>query len=91
MSGGPSTAPARSAIGWDLSLLGLATHLASGAAVDPQESAAWSASDEGKRFMTLSGALWGEAAVAAGDDAADAQAAADRTTAFYTGAEPAAS
>jgi len=41
--------------------------------------------------MTLSGTLWGEAAVAAGDDAADAQAAADRTTAFYTGAEPAAS
>jgi len=29
--------------------------------------------------------------VAAGDDPADAQAAADRTTAFYTGAEPAAS
>jgi len=83
--------PGAVGVGWDLSLLGLATHLASGAAVDPQESTAWSASDEGKRFMTLSSRLWAEAAVAAGDDAAAAHAAADRTTAFYTDAEPAAS
>ena len=86
-----SYGPGAVGIGWDLGLLGLATHLASGEAVDPQASEAWSASEDGKRFMTLSGGLWGEAAVAAGDDPADAQAAADRTTAFYTGAEPAAS
>jgi uncharacterized protein YndB with AHSA1/START domain len=83
--------PGAVGVGWDLGLLGLATHLTAGAAVDPPEVAAWTESDDGQRFMSLSSRLWGEASVAAGADAAEAQAAADRTIAAYTGAEPAAS
>jgi hypothetical protein len=64
--------------------MGLATHLSSGRAVNPNESAAWAVSDQGKQFMSLSSQRWCDASVAAGTDQADAQAAADRTTAAYT-------
>jgi len=67
--------------------MGLATHLMSGKSVDPQEFAAWSASEEGKQFVSLSSLKWCDASVVAGTDRAEAQAAADRTTAFYTGAD----
>ncbi|MGI8329196.1 SRPBCC family protein [Actinomadura scrupuli] len=80
--------PGAVGIGWDMGLAGLALHLASGAAVDPAESAAWSTSDEGRRFMSLSSQGWCEADIAAGADRAAAQAAADRTIAAYTGAAP---
>ena len=72
-------------VGWDLSLSALALHLSSGAALDPQEAEAWMTSDEGKAFMTLSSQEWCEANIAAGTAEADAHAAAERTTAFYTG------
>lgn len=75
--------PGAVGIGWDLGLLGLATHLSSGSVVDRQEAVAWTASDEGRRFMELSSRLWGEANVAAGAAAAEAREAADRTTAAY--------
>jgi hypothetical protein len=71
-----------------MGLMGLAMHLSSGAAVDPEESAAWSTSEEGRRFMSLSSQDWCEADIAAGADRAQAQAAADRTTAAYTGGAP---
>jgi uncharacterized protein YndB with AHSA1/START domain len=77
--------PGAVGIGWDLSFLGLAIHLSSGEAVDRQESMAWTTSDEGRRFMSLSSQEWCDASVAAGADADDAQAAAGRTTAAYTG------
>ncbi|HEX3623661.1 MAG TPA: SRPBCC family protein [Acidimicrobiales bacterium] len=79
--------PAATGVGWDLGLLGLATHLASGADVDHDAAMAWSASDEGRRFIALSSQRWCDADVAAGADPADAQAAADRTTAAYTGGQ----
>jgi uncharacterized protein YndB with AHSA1/START domain len=80
--------PGAVGVGWDLGLLGLAMHLESGKSRDPQEAAAWSASDEGRRFMSLSSQRWGDASIAAGTDRAAAQAAADRTTAAYTATEP---
>jgi uncharacterized protein YndB with AHSA1/START domain len=80
--------PGAVGIGWDMGLMGLAMHLSSGAAVDPEESAAWSTSEEGRRFMSLSSQDWCEADIAAGADRAQAQAAADRTTAAYTGGAP---
>ena len=52
------------------------------------DEAAFATSPEGKAFMTGSSEAWGQAAVAAGTDRDAAQAAAQRTTAFYTG-EPA--
>jgi uncharacterized protein YndB with AHSA1/START domain len=78
--------PGATGIGWDLSLLGLASHLSSdGGGVKPEESMAWMASDEGRQFMTTSSERWYEASVAAGTDPAAARAAADRTIAAYTG------
>jgi uncharacterized protein YndB with AHSA1/START domain len=74
-------------VGWDLTLMGLFLHLASRHAVDASEVAAWSSSDDGKRFMTLSSESWCEAHIASGEPAADARTAAARTTAAYTDAE----
>jgi uncharacterized protein YndB with AHSA1/START domain len=83
--------PGAVGVGWDLGLLGLAIYQSSGKILDPQEVAAWSASAEGKQFMSLSSQAWCDASVAAGTDKLQAQAAADRTTAFYTPADPRAS
>jgi uncharacterized protein YndB with AHSA1/START domain len=80
--------PGAVGVGWDLGLMSLGIHLTSGQRVDPAEVAAWSASAEGKQFMSRSSQQWGEASVAAGTDTAQAHAAADRTTAFYTAEEP---
>ncbi|MBM0232911.1 SRPBCC family protein [Micromonospora sp. STR1_7] len=79
--------PGAVGVGWDLGLLGLATYLSGdGSGVRPEDSAEWVASDEGRRAMDLSSRLWGEASIAAGTDPDEARAAAERTTAFYTGA-----
>lgn len=77
--------PAATGVGWELGLLGLALHLASGGSFDPADGAAWAASAEGRRMMALSAAAWGEAAIAAGEEPGEARAAAERTRAFYTG------
>jgi hypothetical protein len=53
--------------------------------VDPATVAGWPASEEGHRFLAASSDAWYEASVAFGTDPAGARAAADRTTAFYTG------
>lgn len=81
--------PGAVGIGWDSILLGLALHLSSGDSMDPQESAAWTMSDEGKRFMTLSSQRWCDASIADGADPAAAAAAANRVTAAYTTPVPA--
>jgi uncharacterized protein YndB with AHSA1/START domain len=80
--------PGAVGVGWDMGLLGLATHLSTGAPVNRQEVAAWMASAGGRQFMTASSERWCEADIAAGADEAGARAAADRTTAAYTGAGP---
>jgi uncharacterized protein YndB with AHSA1/START domain len=72
-------------IGWDLSLWGLALHLASGAAVDHEAVEAWSAGEDGRAFMSRCGDCWYDAEVAGGADPAEARARADRTVAFFTG------
>jgi len=79
--------PGAVGVGWDLALIGLTVHLASGGSRDPHEVMAWSTSEEGRRFMSASSERWRDASVAAGTDRAAAEAAADRTTAFYTGSE----
>ncbi|GAA0371379.1 SRPBCC family protein [Microbispora corallina] len=77
--------PGAVGVGWDMGLLGLALHLTSGGLPDRDEVNAWVASEDGRRYMTLSSQLWGEASAASGTDPDEARAAADRTTAFYTG------
>ncbi|HYD45061.1 MAG TPA: SRPBCC family protein [Phenylobacterium sp.] len=73
--------PGAVGIGWDLSLIALARHLAG----EPYDEAAFSASDEGKAFIHGSGEGWREADIASGEDAAAATERAARTVAFYTG------
>ncbi|SDY96322.1 Uncharacterized conserved protein YndB, AHSA1/START domain [Micromonospora pattaloongensis] len=77
--------PGAVGVGWDLGVIGLTLHLASGQPVDPAEVAAWTTSDEGRRFISLTSDRWREASAAAGTDPEQARAAAQRTTAFYTG------
>jgi uncharacterized protein YndB with AHSA1/START domain len=70
-------------IGWDLTLLGLGEHLASGEGVT-EEGVAWAGSPQGLDFMRRSGTGWLEAALAGGapEDEAGQQAA--HTIAAYT-------
>ncbi|MDW5598569.1 SRPBCC domain-containing protein [Conexibacter stalactiti] len=78
--------PGAVGIGWELGLLGLTLHLRAGAVADvTAEGQEWAASEEGRRFMALSGEAWGEAAIAGGEPAEAARAASARTIAFYTG------
>jgi len=81
--------PGAVGIGWDSIFLGLSQHLSGSPAVTPENSAAWVASDEGRRFMTLSGERWRDAHIASGAGEAEARAMADRTIAAYTTPPPA--
>ncbi|WP_129789905.1 SRPBCC domain-containing protein [Promicromonospora panici] len=76
--------PGATGVGWDLGLMGLGLHLASGESLDPAEVQAWSLSPEGIEFARLANTGWVDAAIAAGDDADQARAAGERTLAFYT-------
>jgi uncharacterized protein YndB with AHSA1/START domain len=80
--------PGAAGIGWDLALMSLEVHLRTGS-TEPAENPEWSASEEGRRFMTSSSQRWAEASIAAGTDPAAANAARDRTTAAYTATPPA--
>jgi uncharacterized protein YndB with AHSA1/START domain len=79
--------PGAVGVGWDLALMGLGLHLATGEPNDPAQSAAWMGSPDGVEFVTRSSRGWADASIATGTDAADARAAEERTTAFYTGME----
>ncbi len=76
--------PGAAGVGWDLALVGLADHLRTGSTV-ALESTDWGTSADGARFVTLSSEAWRDASIAHGTDADAARAAAERTTAFYTG------
>lgn len=71
--------------GWDLALVGLTLHIETGAPKITEAGMAWMMSDEGKSFVGQSSEAWCRASIAAGTDPAAAKAAADRTTAAYTG------
>lgn len=75
--------PGAVGIGWDLGMVGLAMHLTTGEAIDPAFGQQWTASEEGRRFMTLASEEWYRADVAGGEDAAVARASADRCAAAY--------
>lgn len=71
-------------VGWDLGLLGLALHLQSGAGRVPEHSDDWATTPAGIEFVRESAVGWAGAAIADGDDPAEARAAAERTVTFYT-------
>lgn len=76
--------PGAVGVGWDLGLMALGLHLASGAAVDPAEGMSFPTTPEGLVFVETAARGWASAAVADGDEPDAAQAAAQRTIAFYT-------
>lgn len=77
--------PGAVGVGWDMALVGLGEHLDTGGSITPEESMAWLMSDNGKEFVKLTSAGWGQAAIEAGDDEADARSQAENTRAAYTG------
>jgi len=74
-------------IGWELGLMGLGIHIANPNAAEkpPEADPAWAATDEAKSFMRASGAAWGKAEIANGEEAVAATERAERTVKFYTG------
>src|SRR5262249_23008116 len=77
--------PGAVGVGWDMALFGLAKHIATRAAAQPNDVIAWLGSDEGKAAVRRSSDDWGRASIEGGTDASAARAAAARTTAAYTG------
>ncbi len=75
--------PGAVGVGWDLGLMGLGLHLDTGTSVDPAY-AAWPTTPDGVAFVRHAAADWAEAAIADGDMAETAHAAAERTVTFYT-------
>ena len=75
--------PGAVGVGWELGLLGLASHVAQPSAPKLAE-ATFVASADGKAFVAGSSDGWRRAAIANGADPHAARAAANRTTAFYT-------
>lgn len=80
--------PGAVGVGWELGLMGLAEYLAAGEGVSHDEFEAWGGSPDGQSMMTGAATGWGEADALVSDDPEASRAAAARTAAFYTGAEP---
>jgi uncharacterized protein YndB with AHSA1/START domain len=79
--------PGAVGMGWDSMLLGLALQLSTGESVDPSEGQRWLGTEDGRRFLTLSGEEWYTAHVALGEEPAAARASADRCIKAYLGEE----
>ena len=76
--------PGAVGVGWELGLLGLALYVADPNA-DKIDEAAFAASSSGKAFAIGSSDKWGDAAISAGEEPAQARAAVARIAAFYAG------
>lgn len=76
--------PGAAGVGWDLALMGLGMHVETDAAVDPESALAFPTTPAGLEFVRRAAAGWASAAIADGDGADSAHAAADRTVDFYT-------
>jgi len=79
--------PGAVGMGWDSMVLGLAIHLETGAAVDPGFGEQWIVTDDGRRFLTLSGEQWCAANIEFGTDPEAARGMAQRCLAAYLGEE----
>ena len=76
--------PGAGGVGWEMGMLGLALHLEQPDEPMPDE-AYFSTTPEGRTFIAGSSEKWGQASIVAGTGPEAATAAANRTTAFYTG------
>lgn len=77
--------PGAVGVGWDLALWGLAMHLGTGAAVAQEDAEQWPTTPEGQAFLERAATGWAQADAADGRDGPSAEAAGQRTFAFYTG------
>jgi uncharacterized protein YndB with AHSA1/START domain len=78
--------PGAVGVGWDLGFMGLARHLVDPDAYpNPPEQDEWATSAEALDLYRTLSAAWGRAAEANGTPAELAEAAAERTRAFYSG------
>ena len=80
--------PGAVGVGWDLGLSALTVYLRTGERPMPEGENEWVKTRHGRDFVEVCSAGWRDASIAFGTDVEAAKAAADRTTAFYTGAEP---
>lgn len=78
--------PGAAGVGWEMAFLGLALYTSDPNFAKP-DPAEFAFSHDGKAMLTGSSNAWGQAAIDAGTDTETAQAAANQTTAFYTGQE----
>jgi uncharacterized protein YndB with AHSA1/START domain len=78
--------PGATGVGWDMGLVGLTLHMATGEAQIAEEGLKWMVSENGKDFVRASSEAWYRADLASGADAQAAKAAAAETAAAYTGA-----
>ena len=79
--------PGAGGVGWDLALLGLANHLATGSAVPP-ESTAWVDTEDARRFIADASRRWADGSIAAGTPTEAARAAEQRTSAAWPSPTP---
>jgi uncharacterized protein YndB with AHSA1/START domain len=78
--------PGAVGVGWDLSFMGLARHLAEPGAPHPAEQAeGWFASDEAKSMIRDASGAWGRADIEGGEKPDDALARAELTRKFFSG------
>lgn len=81
--------PGAVGVGWDLSFMGLARHLAEPEAKVAQEAVeGWFGSDEAKGMIRSASSGWGNADIAGGENRDDALARAELTRKFYSGEGP---
>ena len=76
--------PGAVGVGWDLALMALGLHAASGEQVDREEGTRFPLTPAGLEFTRVSATGWAEAAIGDGDEPGPAHEAAARTVAFYT-------
>ncbi len=76
--------PGATGVGWEMGLMGLASHIAD-PEFTPPDPVAFATSDAGRRCTEGSSAGWANAAIEAGEDPEAARAAAKRTATFYRG------
>lgn len=79
--------PGAVGIGWVSMMLGLALHVGTGQSIDPSFGQQWTSTEDGRRFLTLSGQEWHSANLACGADPAAARALTDRCIKAYLGDE----
>ncbi len=76
--------PGATGLGWDMTMLFLSQHLATGEEFDPADENAFWGSPEGAAFRRSAATAWADAAINDGDPVETAREAAERSADFYT-------